>query len=214
MEQEVLRGPLWPVRAFRDLRSRTKHRDAPKTIAFTVERNGKEEEVELPLDEAPILFGFPLFTQPGYFSSNTYKKGIDVRGVATVGFGETRNEVLNRLGVTRISISQQHKYAEFARMIAKIAYCTAFADGTFSRLTARHPPVANAILGDSNDIGRYVGNIDDGGSANEGLLHHITLHTDTERGLLLGKVHLFADSQAPQYIVIIGSLRQEQRNAV
>ncbi len=206
IEQDVLRGPLWPIRVFRDLKSRTKHRDAPNTIAVTIERHGEETELELPLDQAPIIFQFPLFAEPGYFRPNSYQKGIDIQGVATVGFGETIQEILNRLDATRVSIPQRYKPASFARFIAKIAYCTAFAEGAFSLINETCPLVVSAILGDSNDIGRYIGNVDDGGITKEGLLHYTSLHADSEQGLLLSRVHLFADSQSPQYAVVLGSL--------
>ena len=36
VEQRVLRGSFWPVRVFRDLKSRTKHRDAPESYPMTL----------------------------------------------------------------------------------------------------------------------------------------------------------------------------------
>src|SRR5262245_58390034 len=55
MEETVLRGPMWPVRVFRDLRSRRKHKDAPDTHPLSITRNGRDEIIELPLEEYPIL---------------------------------------------------------------------------------------------------------------------------------------------------------------
>ncbi len=211
-EQIVLRGPLWPVRVFRDFRSRTKHRDAPKTISFTVVRDGKKEDMELPLSQAPIISQFHHFPQPGQLRPSEYKGGIQVCGQSTVGFGTHPKEVLEELNATSLSISQEYKPVEFARMIAKIGYCVGFAEKSLSHVKESRPPVVRAILGETEDIGRYVGTSDTSTPSQAGLVHHVSLVKDGGHGLLIAKVHLFADSQAPVYDVILGTLETERKS--
>jgi len=76
VEEDVLRGPMWSVRVFRQLKSRRKHREAPKTEQLTVIKNGKEQVIELPLEEYPILLHFPVFPMPAYLNKAQYINGI------------------------------------------------------------------------------------------------------------------------------------------
>ncbi len=207
IEQDVLRGPFWPVRVFRDIKSRSKHSDSPKEISFRIVRKDKETEISVPIDEAPIIIQFPIYSAPEYFAHKDSVKGINIRGIATVCFGEMPEEILRRLNANSISFTQSEKPTSFPRLIAKIAYCTAFAEGAFSKISEERPPVVSAILGDTDDIGRYVGSIDEGGTSREGVLHYASMHEDIQKGLLVSQVQLFADSQSPRYYVILGSLK-------
>lgn len=64
IEQVVMRGPMRAVRVYRALRSRTKHKDAPRTYALTIIKNGVEEKIDLAAEDYPILLHFPVFSEP------------------------------------------------------------------------------------------------------------------------------------------------------
>ena len=49
VEQKILRGPMWDVRIYRRLKSRTKHKDAPKCYPLKIIKNGSEQIVQLPI---------------------------------------------------------------------------------------------------------------------------------------------------------------------
>ena len=206
VEQTILRGPMWAVRVFRDLKSRTKHKDAPKTYPLTVLREGHEEVVDLPVEEYPILLHFPLFSPPALLEPEGYVGGIRVTGVATISFGPRPEDVMKRLGVTTIQTSQKQKPVAFARMLAKIAYAMAAAEDRLSLIKGQ-APVIPAILGETDDIGRWVGTLPQLVRAHNGLLHKVLFHRDDGKGLLIAEVQLFSDSQTPSYGVILGSLR-------
>jgi len=206
VEQTVLRGPMWAVRVFRDLKSRTKHKDAPRTYPLTVLRGDHEEIVELPVEEYPILLHFPLFSPPALLEPEGYVSGIRVTDVATVSFGPRPEDVMKRLGVTTIRTSQKQESVAFARMLAKIAYAMAAAEDQLSSIKG-HAPVLPAILGETDNIGRWVGTLTQPFRTYGGLLHRVLLHRNDEKGLLIGEVQLFSDSQTPSYGVILGSLR-------
>lgn len=206
VEQSVLRGPMWAVRVFRDLKSRTKHKDAPKTYPLTILRGDHEEIVELPVEEYPILLHFPLFSPPAILEPEGYVSGIRVTGVATVSFGPRPEDVMKRLGVTTIRTSQKQEPVGFARMLAKIAYAMAAAEDHLSSIKGQ-APVLPAILGETDDIGRWVGTLTQPFRKYGGLLHRVLIHRNVEKGLLIGEVQLFSDSQTPSYGVILGSLR-------
>ncbi|PIV06480.1 MAG: hypothetical protein CO013_06745 [Syntrophobacterales bacterium CG_4_8_14_3_um_filter_58_8] len=206
VEQDLLRGSFWPVRIFRDLKSRTKHKDAPTTFPVTVVRNGKEEVVQLKVDELPILLHFPLFAPPGYLSEVASNPGISMTGIATVLFGTHPAITGKSLGATEIRISEDHKPVAFARMIAKIGYAFACAEGAINDLQGE-PFVLPAILGKPDEIGRWVGTLTKPIQAHPGLLHRIDIHHEWKRELLCAEVQLFSDSETPSYGVILGKLK-------
>ena len=95
-EQTVLRGPMWAVRVYRGLKSRSKHKDAPKTYPLTVIRGQTEEVVQLPAENYPILLHFPIFSPLAFLSSNGYINGINLAGFVTLSFGPNPKEVAER----------------------------------------------------------------------------------------------------------------------
>lgn len=210
-EQSLLRGAFWPLRVFRDLKSRSKHRDAPKTFPMYVEKSGVLELIELPIDELPIILHFPLFAPPAYISGAPLKAGIDVSGLATVHFGQTPREVANAHGTLKLQFEQSQKPVDFARMIAKIAYSFAVAEGAVDDMEGTSF-VLPAILDRPNEIGQWVGTLTDPIQSHPGQLHRIIIHHDVDRGLLCGEVQLFADSETPSYGVILGKLRSKSSN--
>jgi len=92
-------------------------------------------------------------------------------------------------------------------MIAKVGYAMAFAVGALHRLEGPSP-VIPSLLGEVNDIGRWVGTLTDPIRTYHGLLHRIEIHEDREQGFLLAEVQLFSDSETPSYGVILGHLKE------
>jgi len=128
-------------------------------------------------------------------------------GVTSISFGRSPDLVAERLGTKRIVLdtSRDHPVA-FARMIAKIGYSMAFADGTLSRLDGPCL-VRPAIIERPDEIGRWVGTLTDPIRKYPGLLHRIAMREDREKQLLFAEVQLFADSETPSYGVILGRLK-------
>ena len=206
-EQEVLRGPMWPVRVIRKFQSRTKHRDASRTESLTVVKNGKDQVIELPLDEHPILLPFPFFPPPAITSSSEYNNGIQLVGQVTISFGANPENVFRKLGAYQIMITPEKLYqVSFARMLAKIAYTYAFAEGALNTIDGKSV-VLPSILGERDEIGLWVGMIDASLTAKPGLLHRLELNKDKKQGLLMAEIQLFSDSQTPSYCVILGKLK-------
>jgi hypothetical protein len=205
-EQTILRGPMWAVRVYRDLKSRRKHKDAPKTYPLTVVRGQREEVVQLPAKDYPILLHFPIFSPPALLNPRGYVNGIRLAGFVTLSFGTKPEDVAKRLGARGLRLSQTQQPVSFERMFAKIAYAFAAAEDQLS-LIEGEPTILPAILGTTDDIGKWVGTITEPLRYYDGLLHRIAVTQDREKGLLMGEVQLFSDSQAPRYGVILGRLR-------
>ena len=94
------------------------------------------------------------------------------------------------------------------RMVAKIAFSMAAAVGALAELKSHQSLVLPAILGKADDIGRWVGTITDPITIQKGHLHRVLIRKDEQKGLLLGDVHIFSDSQTPRYGVILGELKK------
>lgn len=205
VERAILRGELRPVRVFRALQSRRKHKDAPSTYPLVVVRGGVEETVELPLEKYPVFVPFPDFAPARLVSGEQSKPGIDVAGIVTVSFGADPASVLQELGATSIRPYVSTRPAQFARMVAKIAYSMAAATGALS-LIKGPSPIRDVILGTNTHIGDYVGTLTYPIEAHQGQLHRIIVLPDTNTGQLVADVQLFSDSHAPRYGVLLGEL--------
>ena len=204
MEQSVLRGELRALRLYRQLQSRRKHRDAPKTFPCQVIRNGERETLHLPITECPVLVHFPIFSPPRILSG-TSGTGIALAGLHTVSFGENPEEFARRTGAQALHFDTKHRPVEFARMIAKVAYAMAVATGASSRLS-KPSPVIPSILGQTDDVGQWVGTFTDPVQRHDGQLHRVAIIDNGIPGYLVGDVQLFCDSDTPRYGVILGEV--------
>lgn len=204
-EGKVLSGPLADVRKLLRMQSRSKHENASVDTELALIKDGKPFVVRVPLEESPIILSFPIFTAPHYLTG-AQEMGITLKGVASILFGLHPKEVIKRFGAQTIEIQDRpSEPIEFARMLAKIAFCYAVKIGVLNKLDGPCL-VIPATLGQSDDIGRWVGTIDGPFRTYPGILHRLEVHQDQERGLLMVEVQLFAHSQTPSYSVVLGRL--------
>lgn len=205
-ERKVLRGPMRAVRVLHGFQSRSKYQSAAQTQSVRVVRDGIDSEIELPLEEAPVMLFFPQFAPPGRVTGKRVT-GIDLTGVAAVCFGPSPEDVGRRLEAEGVTLESSHyEPVAFARMLAKIGFATAYAEGALTRID-EPCPVIPAILGEADDVGYWVGTMIGAYHKYPGLLHRVALHEDLERELLVAEVQLFASSGAPSYGVVLGELR-------
>ena len=204
IERAILRGDFRVVRLYRHMPSRRKHAGAPELYMLTITREGQEQQIEVPLDEYPVILHFPIFPPPRILVTAEKRPGIDVSGVDTISFGPNPLDVMRKLGAQSIGATVAQRPAEFARMVAKIAYAMAAATGALEEL-AEPSRLPAMILGDDDAIGHFVGTIEEP-NASHPSLHRVLVVADRVRGLLIGDVQLFSDSQTPRYGVVIGRL--------
>ncbi|MBU0620708.1 MAG: hypothetical protein KJ795_02565 [Gammaproteobacteria bacterium] len=173
---------------------------------MTFVRAGIEEVHHIKIDELPILLHFPILAPPGYLSPGIPTDGVQLSGLATVRFGKEPIMEARLKGATGLQVSEKHKPVAFARMIAKIAYSFAYAEGAMNDMYGESF-VLPAILGERDEIGRWVGTLSDAPRTHPGTLHRIEVHHDRQRGLLFAEVQLFSDSETPSYGVILGRIK-------
>ena len=155
-EGKVLRErDVASVRRFRGLPSRSQHAASPDTTKVSITRDAAEEVIEFDVGSGPNFMHFPRLEPPGYLGLTSYERGINVIGLDTISFGPNPKEVIKALGGTAVSGSGTMHPGTFARMIAKIAYAYVAAEDLLGHLHGR-PLLLTAILGQSDDIGRWV----------------------------------------------------------
>ncbi len=104
-------------------------------------------------------------------------------------------------------MTQSYRPTPFAKMVAKIAYCVAWAEGVLAQVEDDEVAVLPAIRGDRDDIGRWVGTFQGEFTKADRMLHRVAFHENHDLKLLIGEVQLFAQSGTPSYEVILGGLR-------
>jgi len=205
-ETAVLRGPMQMVRYIKNMPSRTKHKDAPQTVPLRVTIGGKEQEIEVPRDEAPILLAFPTFEEPNYLTGGDPQ--LKLNGLVTGSYGVDLREFGIKFGAESISITlKDHAPVAFARLLAKTAYANAYINNQLPRLKDR-TELVTAMLHEPNTIGRFVGTLPEPYLKREGVQHYLGIHELLEQRVLYSTVQLFANSGAPTYIVVLGTLRE------
>jgi len=206
-ETAVLRGPMQMVRYIQGMPSGTKHKDVLKTIPVKVTVNGNEVNIDALRNEAPILLPFPIFGLPGYLDPGRYQ--LKLAGVVVGSFGANPNEFVKKHGAQRIELEVARNDAvAFARMVAKIAYATGHARDQLQRLKNK-AELVRAMMYEPNTIGRYVGTVPDPYEKYAGLRHRISIHVMPEHRVLYSTVQLFSSAGAPSYIVVLGTLKDD-----
>ncbi len=207
-EEEVLRGPMWPVRAKLKLKSR-RPEDAPTTLPLQIVRENGEETIFLPLEEHPLILFMPKFNPPACLTGQNNHKGVTVTGYYAISFGVKPETVATRLKIKEFRVNSKYEYVAFARMIAKIGF--SFAVGELGIDSFKEVFVIPSILGKIDEIGRWVGIGDSEPSKYENLLHRVSIGIFPETKLLYATVQLFANSDTPSYLVVVGSVKDDTK---
>ncbi len=201
-ERQVLRGPMWAVRAHLQLKSR-RAALAPKLAPLIIVRDGNEARIELPLAAHPLLLMFPRFAEPTAFGGR-HKKGIAMRGHATYCFGKNPENMLRDLGANDFRLSQEYAIVPFAQLLGKIAWAMAAAEGRLAQIDRTQGSLVDALIKTPDDIGQWVGMFPEAPAPQPGVLHTIApMEID---GYLVYHIQLFADAQTPRYGVVVGEL--------
>ena len=199
-EGEVLRKQFILVRSTQNYPTRHKSR-RPKYFEFAVNKETKK----IPVQDCPAMFMMLGFLQPRCISNYGYDKGIYATGYSTheANFQEFRE----KYDVQNFSYSQDLG-SNFARLVAKIAYCAAvykYGLDSFAEVN-----ILPSIIGDKDDIGYWVGCPTDykreaDVPPKESCLHKIVIFEKNKQ--IAVTVRLFASFQTPEYLAIVGKLK-------
>jgi hypothetical protein len=150
IEQKVLRGELRHLRTALSFQTRS-----PSERPTVVRIKADEREIEVPIHECPILMGFIVFPPPGILVARQSVPGIDAIGTITIRWGPDPKEFAAKNEIKELSFQSKLHPAEFARMIAKIAYSWVVA--RFGLRLVAENLISPVILGSSDRIGYLIG---------------------------------------------------------
>lgn len=186
------------IRTVENLPTRRKER-RPKTLPLNVTKAGQEETIDCPIDMYPIALMLEVYDPLAYVDKRPYKTGIGVR-VGTVGPAVERLQRLHdvfKIDSCSSTISLQGLTQ--ARLLAKIAL--GFTVAAYGTRVIKNAYIRRAILGQSGDIGKWVGCTRQPPPATNAL-HEVRL------GIRDNNIHafirLFARHGTPEYLVIVG----------
>lgn len=202
-ERIVQRGAMWNVRSIRKIPSRNPDRMPSDTEVVVVRDGGQEGTVVLSLDEAPVLFHMPLFSEPSHLTGDHVAGAIKAEGMATIRYGRDPSNVAEELDAETIKIKSQLRPVAFARMIGKIGVSYAIAELGLESFEEVYP--LPDIRGERDQIGRWVGTRRDRAlEPRGGGLHRLAWGRSEEREEIAAEVQLFSDGPTPTYFVVVG----------
>lgn len=184
-------------------------KNRPETFTFTVTLGGKEEVVNFPVSDCPTLFMMPLFEKPGCIDRNAQGKSISVAGMSLHGKENELREFKTKHNVESLSVTGYLR-TSFARVLAKIAYGMVVFQYGLDMIEEAY--VLPCILGRKYDVGQWVGCEDPHKSPallpREQFFHRIDILT--KKSEVGARIRLFANYQTPEYLVIVGRLKERQ----
>jgi hypothetical protein len=173
----------------------------PKKFPLAITRNGRQEVVEVPMHEHFAVMILPISESPAYLDGRPYEKGVTIKGVIGIQVGgPSVKELGKRYRTKKLSITATWHGNCFERMLAKIAY--GFSVAYLGMENLEEVYVLPAILGQKDDVGRWVGTAKDIRLDIGKFLHHIELAIINEE--IIMRIKLFALFNVPEYLVVVG----------
>jgi hypothetical protein len=207
LERKILRDMLFALRAA--LGTRTRHpKERRRPHPMFVERSGRIERVDALWQDHWKVIQLPIFPPPAWVDGRTYTGGIECTSMDVFELGERANEIAQRHQADRV-LPPCYSAEEFARFIAKMAY--GYAVERYELVAFEDVYVLPAMLGESDDIGRWVGCSD----RREFPVRQCNVSVGFNIGPqdhLAVKLKMFAQFDGAEYVVVIGKLKEVYSN--
>ena len=211
-ELNPIRDDWAEVRAALDFPSRRKEL-GKRIFPLNVElEDGSRTILRLRGKETLGLLQFLLYDLPAFFAPAGYKSGIRVTGAKLIGFGLNADDFKKKHKIKSFTVTRSSIGNNFEKMIIKIAYCLVIAYWGIDCFEKRF--VLPTILNEKDDAGFWMG-CDPGGKfvppigkQPGGFVPRITiLESSSGERLAVVSLKFFPASQAPEYIVVVGTLK-------
>lgn len=210
-EMDMLRGPFSDVRVGLNLRTRNKKK-RPSQLSLLIKRKGSEEweVIKLSPKEHFTTVTFLEFAPPAYIDGRVCEKGIQVIAVSTIQISGSIEELIKKYNIE--SIKDRVVYnagATFEKLLAKIAY--GFGVAHFGVDGFEESFLPKIILGEDEQIGKYVGGCPDKILRNPNTIHAVSITITSNREVIV-RLKLFSYTDAPEYLVVVGRLNEVAYN--
>ena len=207
-EHDVMRR-LWPdVRNVLAMQSRRRDKRSA-TLPLVLHRDGIREVVQVPRARFPTYLATPLFPPPATFWSSRPVRGVfanlEMIHLCGPSFEEASKEYP---GADFVGMHTNFSAEDFARTVAKIGFCAAVSALGLGPFT--NTPIRKVILGAEPCIGHWVGSWwGESVNGTRGGLHEIRVMCSEPGAQIHAFVRLFAQFDAPEYHVLLGSADPE-----
>lgn len=178
----------------------------PTQFIFVGEKDGQKVTCTLPVDKCPIFFQMLHLKKPAYIADYNYEKGINVIGSSL--HAKNPKRILEAMAMDTINWPTTFEATSFERMLAKIAYGMVILQ--YGPDTLEESYVLPCILGEKDDVGKWVGSGRDFDKLPRSKEDHMITTRRKENGEVYVFVRLFASFHTPEYLVIVGRLRHKQ----
>jgi hypothetical protein len=186
--------------------------EKPNVAPIQVETPSGKIEQRLPLLLHPLPLVLPLLDIPSILSKRAAPVGIRVHGYHNYSAGPDPRTTLTYLGERKIYIKGRNYDHDFAKLIAKIAWCSWVSAFGAQYLVESWLPAV--ILGEDESAGKYIGTLDYAlaGLAAPPCLHavHLALCDHGGSRYAVARVQFFLQlTPCPTYVAVIGRLDDE-----
>jgi hypothetical protein len=202
LELHVLRSMFGPARAEMGYRTRKK-KGAEYLFPVLVTRSGIKTVEKVPLRDALKTIELPIFKVPAALDGRSDDR-IECISQDQFDLVERRTELANRLGVDEVC-SPQYDPMIFARFVAKCSLGYAIERYGIDAFDTFY--IRSAILGKTDDIGRWVGSSDrrELPVRNTPMSCGFKILPDND---VLVKIKLFARFDGAEYVTVVGKMKQ------
>ena len=176
--------------------------------SMLVERAGRIEQVDAVWQDHWKVIRLPIFPLPACIDGRAYASGIECTSMDVFELGESGEEIARRHHADKV-LAPEYSAEDFARFIAKMAY--GYAIERYGLDAFEEVYVLPAMLGESNDIGRWVGCPD----RREFPVRNCTVSVGFKiipRDDLAVRIKMFAQFDGAEYVVVVGKVKEVYRN--
>lgn len=200
-ERDCMRGLLPMIRAVLGMQTRRPSK-RPRTLPLVLESNGVQQTVQVPLSDFPLYLPTPRLPQPGAVTGSSMAQGDPVKVDFIHIAGPSFESISHRYkGVDFVGARLRFSSEEFARTLAKIAFCAGVY--TLGLTPLRHSPIRQIILGKERNVWHWVGSWA-GDPVNEPKgLHAMQVRASGSDIHVI--LRLFAQFGAPEYHIVLGA---------
>jgi hypothetical protein len=202
---------MLPVRTAWNMKSKRSKKKRPTEFPMKFIKNGVEKLIDVPVEDHWSIIPLLEIGPPGKYPNLIHGKGMTHGEYEIHGFTIRPDEHIEYLkqkyDADEIAVSSYIEPIGFLRMIVKIGYCTAIWRYGLQNIV---PYVIPAILEEQSDILHWVGS--DG--TQEVYKHsqdmdsdHVVITSQLPNGDIHARVKLFSKSIVPEYLVIVGRLK-------
>jgi hypothetical protein len=203
IELHVLRYMWGAARTEMGYRRRHK-KGANDLYPLTVIRDGVKTVREVPLTDALKVIELPIFKAPASLDGRTFQSGIECISKDQFLLNEQREDIAKRIGVDEVCPPDCDAEI-FARFVAKCSY--GYAIERYGVEAFETVYVRSAILGNTRDIGRWVGSPDTREFPVRKTPMSVGFKIRPDNDVLV-RIKLFPRFDGAEYITVVGKMKE------